>query len=1006
MSMPASNRWPRSYRPRAQTIGRLTDAPWTGVRTLSQMSRVTPLLCPLLIGRDDLLDLADRRLADASEGRGQFLLLAGEAGIGKTRFLGAVGRKAAARGFDVADGAVAPQDRIVPAALILDLARTMQRTPPFAKLGHDLLGMGAAPDGPGPRSRRLLVLGMVERIIDALDAPAMLAFEDLQWADDLSLEILAELARRIRDRPVMMVGAYRTDELPTGTILREWRSRILTQRAAEEARLAPLTFEQTALMTTLILSTGLPAPREVVAAVHERTDGIPLHIEELLGALGDEDRSDGRAIREATVPATIEDAVLARVDRLSPEGRAVAQAGAVIGRCFVPEVLAGIMDLPIDALEGPLRELVDQAFLDPPGARGLLDFRHQLLRDVLYRSVPPGALRRLHARAGEFGAQLEGASEIHASAHFERAGLRAQAFRAALSGAREAVRLSSHREACELYRRAIDNMPDALDPAEQGALYEAYGDEAAAFEFHEAAEQSARIARDRYLEAGRPLDAARQLAALAAVARREARPIKVRLELISQGLAEVERLPMTAKREADRFLFLAEQALVQMDAMDVAAARITADEARAAAERAGDASAAISADSIGGMVDVLRGKADVGLARICEAADAARDAGYEDAGVTAYRDAVTTAVRVMNYDSAEVSLRQGLRYAYAIEQSHCRHVMAAAGALVDWTTGRWDAAVAGGEQELVERGCSRGTIGAEVALGFVALGRGEIDRARSLLGRALAAGEQSGVVDLTLPAMWGLAEADLVADLPESAAARCTDAFELAARVGERALLAPFAVTGVRANLAAGRPDAAERWAAAMTKFLEPWSSILRPAIDHANGLARLGAGSTGIAREALEAAVSGWDERHRIWESTWARLDLAGCLLRSSRYAEAAAYLATARDTATRLDSKPLLERVEELSRIAHRHGSLDEPWRPLTSREFEVARLIAEGMTNAEIAGELSIAPKTASAHVEHILAKLGVARRAEIATWVANITRSALPAAVQADAAGAHR
>ncbi len=971
------------------------------------MSRVTPLLCPLLVGRDDLLDLADRRLADALEGRGHFLLLAGEAGIGKTRFLGAVERKASARGFGIAEGAVAPQDRIVPGALILDLARTMLRIPAFAQLGHDLLSLPHAADGSELRSRRLLVFDMVDRITESLDAPAMLAFEDLQWADDLSLEIVAELARRIRDRPVLLVGAYRTDELPTGTILREWRARLLTQRMAEEARLGPLTFDQTALMTTLILSTGLPAPRDVVAAVHERTDGIPLHIEELLGALGDGARSDGHAIREATVPATIEDAVLARVDQLSPEARAVAQAGAVIGRCFVPEVLAGIMDLPPDALDAPLRELVDQAFLDPPGPlRGVFDYRHQLLRDVLYRSIPQGALRRLHARAGEFGAELEGASEIHASIHYERAGLRAQAFRAALSGARASARLSSHREACELYRRALDNMPTTLDPAEQGALFEAYGEEAAAIELHEAAEEAAGHARDRYLEAGRPLDAARQMAALAGVARREARQIQARMELISRGLAELEPLPVTAEREAARFPLLAEQALAQMDAMDLGAARDSADAAGHAARGAGGAAAAMDADTIEGMVDVLYGDVDAGLGRISRVAHEAREAGYEDVGVTAYRNAVTTAVRVMRYDSAEASLGEGLRYADAIEQSHCRHVMGAAAALVDWANGRWYDSVTRGEQELVDRGCVRGAIGAEVALGFVAMGRGEIDRARSLLDKAQAAGNESGAVDLILPALWGLAETDLVADAPVAAIEGCAAAFELAARVGERALLAPFAVTGVRANLAAGRPDAAERWAAMVTEYLEPWSSILQPAIDHANGLARLASGSTGIAREALEAAVRGWDERNRIWESTWARLDLASCLLRSSRFAEAAALLATVRETATRLDSPPLLVRIEELSRVANRHGSFDEPWRPLTIREFEVARLIADGLTNAEIAGELSIASKTSSAHVEHILAKLGVARRAEIATWVATVARPADELSASRQGVIAHR
>ena len=970
------------------------------------MSRVTPLQCPLLVGRDDLLELADQRLADATGGRSQLLLLAGEAGIGKTRFLGAVARRAAARGFRVADGALAPQDRTVPGALILDLARTMQKVPSFAQLGHDLVRLPDFLDGGAARTRRLLVRGIVDRIADALEAPTLLAFEDLQWADDLSLEVVAELARRVRDQPVLLVGAYRTDERPTGTNLRDWRARLLTQRLAEEARLAPLTLDQTALMTTLILATGLPASRDVVAAVHDRTDGIPLHIEELLGALDDEARSDGRAIREATVPGTIEDAVLARFERLSPEARAVAQAGAVIGRCFVPEVLAGIMDLPPEAIEAPLGELVEEAFLEPPGARGLFDYRHQLLRDALYRTIPAGTLRRLHARAGEFGARLEGASEIHASVHFERAGLRDQAFQAALSGAREAARLSSHREACELYRRAIDNMPDGLDPAEQGALYEAYGGEAGAFEFHQAAEESARIARERYLEAGRPVDAARQWATLVAVARREARPIAIRLALLEQALEEVDRLPGSAEREATRLLFLVEQALLRIDAMDLGAARGSAEEASRTADRVGDRAEVLFVQSIGGMIDVLEGRTGSGLARMREAGERAREAGYEDAGVTAYRDAVTTAVRVMDYDSAEASLGDGLRYAYAIEQSHCRHVMGAAGALVDWARGRWDAALSGGGQELVERGCRRGTIGAEVALGLVALGRGELDRARSLLGGALAAGERSGVVDLILPPLWGLAETDLLAAQPEWAVERCDAAFELAVRVGERALLAPFAVTGVRASLAAGRPDAAERWAAAVTDYLEPWGSVFRPAIDHATGLARLGAGSSGLARDALEAAVRGWDDRHRVWEATWARLDLATCLVRSSRYAEAATLLASARERAATLVSPPLLARSEELSRITARHGSFDEPWRPLTTREFEVARLISEGMTNAEIAAELSIAPKTASAHVEHILAKLGVARRTEIATWVSTLPRSAGPAPAAGDVVSAHR
>jgi predicted ATPase len=84
--------------------------------------------CPLLVGRDDLIELADRRLEEVIAGRGRFLLLAGDAGIGKTRLLAAITDRAEARGFATVAGAVAPQDRDVPAASLLDLARSMTQT--------------------------------------------------------------------------------------------------------------------------------------------------------------------------------------------------------------------------------------------------------------------------------------------------------------------------------------------------------------------------------------------------------------------------------------------------------------------------------------------------------------------------------------------------------------------------------------------------------------------------------------------------------------------------------------------------------------------------------------------------------------------------------------------------------------------------------------------------------------------------------------------------------------
>ena len=77
-------------------------------------------------------------------------------------------------------------------------------------------------------------------------------------------------------------------------------------------------------------------------------------------------------------------------------------------------------------------------------------------------------------------------------------------------------------------------------------------------------------------------------------------------------------------------------------------------------------------------------------------------------------------------------------------------------------------------------------------------------------------------------------------------------------------------------------------------------------------------------------------------------------------------------------------------------RHSAEPEAWHPLTAREFEVARLIAQGMTNAQIAGQLTVSPRTVGAHVEHVLAKLGAGRRAEIASWVASVSAPAASAA----------
>ena len=172
-----------------------------GLRTLSRIVRGGPLLSPLLVGRHDVLSLASRRLDEVAAGRGQLLLISGEAGIGKTRLMTEIEGAAVTKGFRVGRAALAPQDRGVPAAAILDLARTLGRQPEFEGLGGELLLVaGTAISASGP-VRRVLVGQIVDVVARVAEHRTILVFEDLQWADELTLEILTDLARRSRESP-------------------------------------------------------------------------------------------------------------------------------------------------------------------------------------------------------------------------------------------------------------------------------------------------------------------------------------------------------------------------------------------------------------------------------------------------------------------------------------------------------------------------------------------------------------------------------------------------------------------------------------------------------------------------------------------------------------------------------------------------------------------------------------------------------------------------------------
>ena len=419
---------------------------------------------PVLVGRDTYLALVETRLAGAAGGAGQLLFVAGEAGIGKTRLLGSAARRARASGFTVARGAAFPGDVQSLAGLLLDLASdlTSAAEPAMAALGQRLTSrVREIPTGAGDahHRRRLLVQDLADLVVTAESrTPVLLILEDLHWADELSLDVLGHLAGRLGARPMLVAGAYRSDELYPQLPMRNLRARLLGQRLAEEIRLPRLGLAQTATMTGATLGRAVPA--QVVAAIHERSDGIPLHVEEFLAAI-DEDAltpQSGAAVQAAAVPDTLGDAVLTRAELLTARARDVASAAAVIGRSFDFDLLAAVTEAGPDEVAGALRELQD-AYLVLPGADAVtFDFRHALIRDALYADTDLPLRRRLHERVAR-AAVDRGYRGAFISAHFEQAGQPGLTYEYAAAAAAEAAALSAHGEALELYRRAARSAP-------------------------------------------------------------------------------------------------------------------------------------------------------------------------------------------------------------------------------------------------------------------------------------------------------------------------------------------------------------------------------------------------------------------------------------------------------------------------------------------------------------------------------------------------------------------
>ncbi len=452
------------------------------------------ILCPVLIGRDGELAQIEAALDAAAKGNGQTVVVAGEAGGGKSAFVRALEERALARGVRVLRGATLESDRTLPYAPFVAAVRSGFRGTPHERLGRVLaqtapdlaqlfpeLGRAAKPEG-AMEQHRLAVAFHGLFTAFAREAPILVVLEDLHWSDEASLDLLHYLARELRDSRSVVLANYRSDEMHRRHPFLRTLGNLQRERLATEITLRRLTPDEVGRLIQETFQTD-PVSAEFRDAVYARCEGNPFFTEELLKALVDSGdiyrTSTGwqrKPIAELRIPSSIRDAVHAHVERLGPEAQATLAAASVIGQRFPFEVLRATTGASAADVLAHLRQFIElQLVAEEGGEEDTYAFRHALTREVVYDELLAPERKALHRAVA---AALEAMPRLEPSLlalHLDAAGEHARAVPHLLEAGRRAMAAGAPREAAAHCERALElGVADAEQAATLEALADAY----------------------------------------------------------------------------------------------------------------------------------------------------------------------------------------------------------------------------------------------------------------------------------------------------------------------------------------------------------------------------------------------------------------------------------------------------------------------------------------------------------------------------------------------------
>jgi DNA-binding CsgD family transcriptional regulator len=989
-------------------IDALTPAGPTRVSALrvnmKDMARVdfeTPLVGRVREVRT-LLDALDR----AGRGHPGAVLVAGDAGVGKTRLLTEVAQKASASGATVLVGHCLDVGGVgLPYLPFTEALRPLTADHPDVETQPDEwrgLETGAVPTPGGDLSQLQLFDGVASTLARAgIDGvgPVLLVIEDLHWADQSTRHLVSFLVGRLREERLLIVGSYRSDDLHRRHPLRPLLAELSRLPVVERLDLVP--FDREEMSRYLAALRGSPVDDMTVRRILDRSEGNPYYAQELLRA--------GSAANDARLlPAPLADVLLTRLEQLTPTAQQVVRVASVAGRRVGHELLARASGLDRLELDAALREAIThQVLVAEEGER--YAFRHALLAEAVYGDLLPGERVRSHATfARLIDETMDGREPLGSAAELAHHRIQSHdvpgALSASVRAAAEAESLRAPAEAWQHLEQVLQ-LWDAVDDAEEraGADVVRIGLRAAAMASR-AGENSRAVALAE--SAAARLDPSSDPQRAASVAHKRALHLlsddrsEEALEASLQALtfaAEAGDKPTAPSAWASA---TAAHALASMNR--VKEARRYAERALAEAKEIGSAGA--EADALVTLALMDRRGLDVsGPEMLVRARDLAQEAGdlptemrvsYNLAAETYDSGDIKGALQLLDA-AVERSVATGLSWSpYGVELQ-ALHVVAR------FVAGDWPGSMTAARH--ADRGLPEGMVARLAAVSLhVAVASGDpsaLDTVRAL--------EHEWYRDPSIAMIGGGCGADLLRwqEDPRGAA----EMAERTIRYVENAW--PLFLGGIWLSAIglAAAGDLAEharlvRDEVELAEALDVGTQLLKQArctgregsprggILGPEGRAWLLRAEAEYSRVAGAPDVDLWRRTveefgygHR-YEQARSRWRLAEALLAADQRDAAAAEARAAHAVAVELGARPLQQAVEALARRGRLDIGVGAPASSdggLTAREREVLALLAEGLTNRQIGQRLYIAEKTASVHVSNILAKLGASGRTEAVT-----------------------